>query len=112
MACAILLQYDDKIVGRSPAGAARSHEDLSVDEKIEAAKVAADAGTAVSAVGSPPPKTVVKAKTSSTRASTPKTTAPKTCGAGEAETPQHHLAQMRHDPAAIRRVFETGEYPY
>ena len=24
----------------------------------------------------------------------------------------HRLAQMRHDPAAIRRVFETGEYPY
>jgi polyphosphate kinase 2 len=29
-----------------------------------------------------------------------------------AESPQHHLAQMRHDPVAIRRVFETGEYPY
>lgn len=24
----------------------------------------------------------------------------------------HRLAQMRHDPAAIQRVFETGEYPY
>jgi polyphosphate kinase len=28
------------------------------------------------------------------------------------DSAQHHLAQMRHDPAAIRRVFETGEYPY
>jgi len=24
----------------------------------------------------------------------------------------HHLANLRHDPAAIRRLFETGEYPY
>ena len=24
----------------------------------------------------------------------------------------HHLAEMRHDPAAIHHVFETGEYPY
>jgi polyphosphate kinase len=24
----------------------------------------------------------------------------------------HHLAAMRHDPAVIRRLFETGEYPY
>jgi len=25
---------------------------------------------------------------------------------------QHHAAMLRHDPAAIRRLFETGEYPY
>ena len=24
----------------------------------------------------------------------------------------HHLAEMRHDPAAIHHVFESGEYPY
>jgi hypothetical protein len=24
----------------------------------------------------------------------------------------HKLAQMRHDPDAIRHAFETGEYPY
>jgi polyphosphate kinase 2 len=24
----------------------------------------------------------------------------------------HELAEMRHDPAVIRRLFETGEYPY
>jgi polyphosphate kinase 2 len=24
----------------------------------------------------------------------------------------HHIATLRHDPAAIRRFFETGEYPY
>ncbi len=26
--------------------------------------------------------------------------------------PSVHIAQLRHDPAAIRRLFETGEYPY
>ena len=26
--------------------------------------------------------------------------------------PRHRLAEMRHDPDAIRRAFETGEYPY
>ncbi len=30
-------------------------------------------------------------------------------GAGEQ---LHHLAEMRHDPETIRRVFENGEYPY
>ncbi len=25
---------------------------------------------------------------------------------------RHRIAQMKHDPAAIRRLFETGEYPY
>jgi polyphosphate kinase len=24
----------------------------------------------------------------------------------------HEIAEMKHDPASIRRVFETGEYPY
>jgi polyphosphate kinase 2 len=24
----------------------------------------------------------------------------------------HHLSEMRHDPAVIRRLFETGEFPY
>ena len=24
----------------------------------------------------------------------------------------HRLAEMRHDPATVRRLFETGEYPY
>jgi polyphosphate kinase 2 len=28
------------------------------------------------------------------------------------ENPAHHIAELRHDPAAIRRLFETGEYPY
>ncbi|MEM7428065.1 MAG: polyphosphate kinase 2 [Pseudomonadota bacterium] len=33
---------------------------------------------------------------------------------GDAGTEQAHrrLAELRHDPAAIRRAFETGEYPY
>ena len=30
----------------------------------------------------------------------------------DAAAQRHHLAEMRHDPAAIRRIFETGEYPY
>ncbi len=33
-------------------------------------------------------------------------------GADDAAAQRHHLAEMRHDPAAIRRIFETGEYPY
>ncbi len=33
-------------------------------------------------------------------------------GADEPAAQLHHLAEMRHDPAAIRRIFETGEYPY
>jgi len=32
--------------------------------------------------------------------------------APEPDEPHHRLAQMKHDPVAIRRVFETGEYPY
>jgi polyphosphate kinase 2 len=28
------------------------------------------------------------------------------------ENPSHRLAEMRHDRDAIRKVFETGEYPY
>lgn len=28
------------------------------------------------------------------------------------ENPVHHLAVMRRDPDEIRRIFETGEYPY
>ena len=31
---------------------------------------------------------------------------------GDAEQPHHGLAEMRHDKDAIRRIFETGEYPY
>ncbi len=30
----------------------------------------------------------------------------------EAGLARHSLAEMRHDPAKIRRLFETGEYPY
>ncbi|MGP0103762.1 MAG: hypothetical protein ACLPG2_00020, partial [Rhodoblastus sp.] len=47
-------------------------------------------------------------KPSAKAAARPKDAAPK----APEDSPQHHLAQMRHDPAAIRRVFETGEYPY
>ena len=32
--------------------------------------------------------------------------------AGAPATGQHHAALLRRDPAAIRRLFETGEYPY
>ncbi|MEQ8663061.1 MAG: polyphosphate kinase 2, partial [Gammaproteobacteria bacterium] len=30
----------------------------------------------------------------------------------KAATAHHELAEMRHHPDAIRRAFETGEYPY
>lgn len=32
--------------------------------------------------------------------------------ADSADSAAHRLAQMRHDPAAIRHAFETGQYPY
>ena len=31
---------------------------------------------------------------------------------GEKPSVAHHLAELRHDPDAIRRAFESGEYPY
>jgi polyphosphate kinase 2 len=31
---------------------------------------------------------------------------------GAGDSPLHRLAVMRHDKDAIRRIFETGEYPY
>ena len=33
-------------------------------------------------------------------------------GKPRAQERLHELAQMRHDPEAIRQAFETGEYPY
>ncbi len=33
-------------------------------------------------------------------------------GAGAVGARLHQLAEMRHDPAVIRRLFESGEYPY
>ena len=27
-------------------------------------------------------------------------------------SPLHHLVELRHDPDAIRHLFESGEYPY
>ena len=65
--------------------------------------------------------TPLTAATATTAEATTPDTAeePSTNGAGTAEatseprvSPQHDLAEMRHDPAAIRRTFETGEYPY
>ena len=32
--------------------------------------------------------------------------------AGKDVNPSHRLAEMRHDPDEIRRLFENGEYPY
>jgi polyphosphate kinase len=32
--------------------------------------------------------------------------------ATEAASARHYLAEARHDPVEIRRLFETGEYPY
>ncbi|MGO9390998.1 polyphosphate kinase 2 [Rhodoblastus sp.] len=92
-----------------------------MDEKIEApAAIAADAATVKAASSPSPAKQAVEKPVAENPAA--KRPAPKSRGtarkaraaarAETAETPQHHLAQMRHDPAAIRRVFETGEYPY
>jgi polyphosphate kinase 2 len=33
-------------------------------------------------------------------------------GHAEAAASLHHLAELRHSPEEIRRIFETGEYPY
>ena len=54
-------------------------------------------------------------KTSSPRARAAKKTAsanPQDMLRSAAADLQHHLAEMRHDPAAIHHMFETGEYPY
>jgi polyphosphate kinase 2 len=63
----------------------------------------------------PAPRDAAVAKKTATRARASSKAVAKS-GAGNPEapetSPQHQLAQMRHDPAAIRRVFETGEYPY
>ncbi len=92
-----------------------------MDEKIEApAAIAADAATVKVAISPSPAKQAVEkpvAENPAAKRPVPKSrgTARKARAAARAETaetPQRHLAQMRHDPAAIRRVFETGEYPY
>ena len=41
-----------------------------------------------------------------------KTTKTRTKAAEQGAETRHHLAEMRHDPDAIRQVFEFGEYPY
>jgi len=65
----------------------------------KAAPAAAPAASAAAEpAASPKPKTVKRAK-------------PEAPVGGEGAH-LHELAQMRHDPIAIRRVFETGEYPY
>ena len=98
-----------------------------MEEKIEVAKVAAGAETTTGFANPTAPTAPVakphsgKSNSSSSHAGKPhpaKTHAAKptvsapSAAAEAAETPQHHLAQMKHDPVAIRRVFETGEYPY
>ncbi len=41
-----------------------------------------------------------------------KTTRPGNGTAATANNPLHRLAQMRHDPDAIRHAFESGQFPY
>ncbi len=41
-----------------------------------------------------------------------KTAPPEDGGTDAGDDGQRRLAEMRHDPAAIRHLFETGEYPY
>ena len=33
-------------------------------------------------------------------------------GSRAEDSPQHRLAELRHDPEAIRHAFESGDYPY
>jgi polyphosphate kinase 2 len=44
--------------------------------------------------------------------SEPAPSAPEGETEASAASAAHHIAELRHDPAAIRRLFETGEYPY
>jgi polyphosphate kinase 2 len=82
---------------------------------------ATTAGAADGAAGSPPADAApAPAKKAGRRGGRAKRKAGQTeDGAAAALTPaekaataRHELAEMRHDPDAIRRVFETGEYPY
>jgi len=43
---------------------------------------------------------------------TPHAPAPTEAATAVAAVARHAIAQMRHDPAAIRRLFESGDYPY
>lgn len=52
------------------------------------------------------------AKPGETPAKSRRAPAHKPQNAAEAARRAESLAEMRHDPAAIRRMFETGEYPY
>ena len=81
-----------------------THEDFSLDEKIETPEGAAGVQNSAS-------ETIVSDSRPAKPAAKSKAAAGKAKNAASA-SPQHHLSQMRHDPIAIRRVFETGEYPY
>ena len=63
-------------------------------------------------------KTAAKKPAAKAKPSKPKATKPKAAQSGDGAAHHdggeqlHHLAEMRHDPETIRRLFENGEYPY
>ncbi|HQF30100.1 MAG TPA: polyphosphate kinase 2 [Hyphomicrobiales bacterium] len=76
--------------------------------KAKRPAAAKKAGTEAAAADSP--------EASPEAASEPKAKKPRTAKRGaaveSAAAARHQLAEMRHDPDAIRQVFESGEYPY
>ena len=74
--------------------------------------------------GKPAVKTAAKAKakTAKPKIAKPRVAKPNIAKSGKtdgSDAPRHdggeqlhHLAEMRHDPETIRRLFENGEYPY
>ena len=91
--------------------AIKTTETIKAGEPAEAVKPAEAAKPA--AVGAQSPaKAAIKEKAPAKAKAQAKKDRPKADAAEVTAAHLHQLAQMRHDPAAIRRVFETGEYPY
>ena len=51
-------------------------------------------------------------QTNTPKSETTKSPARKTNGAARRAARRHEIAEMKHNPDAIRHAFETGEYPY
>ena len=65
--------------------------------------------SALPALSATPPAADAPAAAAPTQADPP---AAKPAPAVDPAAALHRIAQMKHDPAAIHRLFETGEYPY
>ncbi len=82
----------------------QSAEAIAITDTTEGrAKVKANSITAAKA----PPRSSAKAKKPVASGSDAQSKSDASVGAR-----LHEIAEMRHDPEAIRRAFETGEYPY